>query len=123
MFFRIYTVFYLLLYLFITFDPKIIIHFGAWEVVDIIVMLTSLAGMAAYSFRFRIINRTFWEYFFYLFIIFEMAYMTWLQLPLLEKLHLNEHVAASNLINAVMMLPIVYTLFRLQQRWTLPPAQ
>ncbi|MBN1308119.1 MAG: hypothetical protein JXA18_09395, partial [Chitinispirillaceae bacterium] len=65
----------------------------------------------------------FWEYFFYLFIIFEMVYMTWLQLPLLEKLHMNEHVAASNLINTAMMLPIVYMLFRLQQRWTLPPAQ
>ena len=117
MFFRIYTVFYFLLYLYVTFDPKMLIHYGAWEAVDIVVMLTSLAGMAAYSFRFRIISRKFWEYFFYLFIIFEMVYMTWLQLPLLEKLHMNEHIATGNFFNIIMMLPIVYTLFRLQQRW------
>ncbi|MBN1576678.1 MAG: hypothetical protein JW913_09015 [Chitinispirillaceae bacterium] len=123
MLFRIYTVFYLLLYLFVTFDPKAIVHYGVWEAIDIVVMLVSLAGMAAYTFQFRIINRRFWEYFFYLFIIFEMVYMTWLQFPLLEKLHLNDHVAASNLINTVMLLPIVYALFRLQQRWnTMFPA-
>ena len=80
-------------------------------------MLTSLLGAAAYAFQFRILIRQFWEYFFYVFIIFEMVYMTWLQVPLLEKLNLVEHVTASNFINAVMMLPITYSLFRLQQRW------
>ncbi len=118
MFFRIYTVFYILLYLFITFDPKMIIHYGIWEITDMVFMATSLVGMAAYSFQFRIINRRFWEYFFFLFIIFEMLYMTWLQLPLLDKLKIKDHVGISNIINVLLMLPIGYTLFLLPRRWT-----
>jgi hypothetical protein len=117
--FRIYTVLYILFYLHVTFNPETMVHYGFWEMIDIIVSFVSLAGMAAYTFRFRLLSRLFWEYFFYVFIIFEMVYMTWLQLPLLEELQLSEYAAAGNLFNAFMLVPVVYALFMLQQRWDL----
>ena len=117
MFFRIYTIFYLLLYLYITFSPIVLVHYGIWEWIDVIVMVTALTGMIAYAFQAKLLNRKFWEYYFYLFIIFELVYMTWLQVPLIEKLQLKKYMSINNLINAVMMLPIGVALFRLQQRW------
>ena len=117
MFFRIYTIFYLLLYFYITFSPSVLVHYGIWEWVDVLFMVTALAGMIAYAFQTKLLNRKFWEYYFYLFIIFELVYMTWLQMPLIEKLQLKSYTSINNLINAVMMLPIAVALFRLQQRW------
>jgi hypothetical protein len=117
MFFRIYTVFYILFYSYMTFNPKNVVHYGVWEWVDIVMMIISLCGMAAYTFHVRILIRKFWDYYVYLFIIFELVYMTWLQFPLFEKLGLTDYIAINNLINILMMLPIVYALFRLPQRW------
>lgn len=113
---RSYTTLYLLLYLYITFTPDMLRHYGLWEWADIVVMTVALAGMTAYAFRFRIFFKRFWEYYFYLFIIYELIYMTWLQLPLLEKLNLMDQVAISNAVNVFMMLPVGFALFRLQQR-------
>ena len=119
MFFRIYTIFYLLLYLYITFSPEVLVHYGIWEWVDVAVMLTGLSGMTAYAFQFRLLMRKFWEYYFYLFIIFELVYMSWLQVPLIKKMELQQYSSVNNVINAIMMLPIGVALFRLQQRWDL----
>lgn len=119
MFFRIYTIFYFLLYLYISFNPGVLVHYGVWEWVDIGVMLTALSGMVAYAFQFRLLKRKFWEYYFYLFIIFELVYMTWLQVPLIEKMNLQKYAGINNVINAIMMLPIGMALYRLQQRWDL----
>ena len=115
--FRAYTVLYILLYGYVTFAPEMLKLYGTWEMVDIVVMGTALTGMVASTFGIRILAKRFWEYFFYLFIIYEFLYMSWLQLPLLEKLHLTEQMATSNLVNVFMMLPVGFSLFRLQQRW------
>lgn len=115
--FRVYTAVYILLYLFVTFSPEMLKLYGIWEGVDILVMGTALTGMVASTFGIRILVKRFWEYFFYLFIIYEFLYMSWLQLPLLEKLHLTDQMAMSNLVNVFMMLPVGFSLFRLQQRW------
>jgi hypothetical protein len=115
--FRVYTAVYILLYLFITFSPEMLKLYGIWEMVDIVVMGTALTGMVASTFGIRILVKRFWEYFFYLFIIYEFLYMSWLQLPLLEKLHLTDQMAMSNMVNVFMMLPVGFSLFRLQQRW------
>jgi hypothetical protein len=125
MLFRIYTVFYILLYLFLTFSPDMLKLYGIWEFVDMAVMFTALAGMVAYGFIIKLLAKKFWEYFFYLFIIYELVYMAWLQLPLLEKLDLLDRVAMSNLVNLLMMLPVAFALFRLQQQWEerFPPGR
>ncbi len=115
--FRVYTAVYILLYLFVTFSPEMLKLYGIWEMVDIFVMGTALTGMVASTFGIRILEKRFWEYFFYLFIIYEFLYMSWLQLPLLEKLHLTDQMAMSNMVNVFMMLPVGFSLFRLQQRW------
>jgi|GEM_PF-6199828 len=120
---RVYTVFYLLLYLFVTFNPANMALYGVWEFVDIIIMITSIVGMAAYAFEFRVASHRFWEYFFYLYIIFEAVYMSWLQGPLLEKMEMAEHASQSNMINAVMMAPAVYALYRLRQSWSAPSPE
>jgi hypothetical protein len=117
MFFKVYTGFYLLLYLYITFSPKVLIHYGVWEWVDVVVMLTALSGMVAYAFQLRLLSRKFWDYYLYFFIIFELVYMTWLQVPLIQKLELQNYAGINNVINAIMMLPIGFALFRLQQQW------
>ena len=114
---RIYTVFYILLYFYTTFSPDMLELYGMWEWVDMAVMAVALTGMTAYAFGARILTRRFWEYYFYLFIIYEQIYMAWLQMPLLEKLHLSEQVLLSNTVNLLMMLPLAFALFRLQQRW------
>ena len=115
--FRFYTIVYLLLYLYVTFTPEMLKHYGIWEWVDIAVMAVALAGMTAFAFAVRLLVKRFWEYFFYLFIIYELLYMTWLQLPLLEKLNLTDQITVSNAINLFMMLPLAFALHRLQQQW------
>ena len=117
MFIKIYTIFYILLYLIFTFSPEIIQHYGLWEWIDILVMSAALSGMVAYAFRIRILFCKFWEYYFYLFIIFELVYMTWLQLPLIRKLELEQFINANNALNAILLLPVGWAIYKLQQKW------
>ena len=117
MLFRIYTVFYILLYLSVTFSPKMLKLYGIWEFVDIAVMSVALTGMVAYTFVVKLLVKKFWEYFYYIFILYELVYMTWLQVPLLTKLNLVDQFAMSNLFNILMMVPVAFALYRLQQRW------
>ncbi len=117
MIFRIYVIFYILLYGFLAFNPEIIAQYGVWEWIDTGVMIIALGGMASYAFRLKLLSRKFWEYYVYLFVIFELTYMTWLQYPYLEKIDLKQYISVNNLINVVLMIPIVWALFMLQRRW------
>lgn len=117
---RIYTVFYLLFYLVYTFSPKSIALNGTWEWVDIGFMLTALFGMFSYAFEFRVLQRRFWDYFFYLFVIYELVYMAWLEAPLLAKLDMSDKAAITNTVNILMMAPVAWALFKLPQRWNNP---
>lgn len=117
MFLKIYTVFYIAVYLVLVLNPAVIKHYGIWEAIDSAVMATALTGMVAYTFKVRVFIRKFWEYYLYVFVIFELVYMTWLQMPLLEKLGVRSEATINDLFNVCMMLPLAYALFRLQQRW------
>jgi len=117
---RVYSVFYLLFYLVYTFSPKSIALNGMWEWVDVVFMLTALCGMLSYAFEFRVLNRRFWDYFFYLFIIYELSYMAWLQMPLLKKLDLADKAGLTNSVNILMMAPVAWALFSLVKRWNAP---
>ena len=99
MFIRVSSIVYLLFYLYLAFSPEILPHYGIWEWIDVSVILTAITSMFAYSFRIKILNRQFWEYYFYLYIIFELVYMTWLQYPIVKKLNLESYVAANNFFN------------------------
>ena len=43
--------------------------------------------------------------------------MSWLQLPLLKKLNMADQTTLNNIFNILLMIPLIYALFRLQQRW------
>jgi len=116
---KIFSVYYALFYLVYTFYPSNITFNGRWEWVDMVFMVTALTGMLSYAFGFRILTRRFWDYFFYLFIIYELLYMTWLQRPLLEKLGKVGEEGLSNAVNIFLMGPLAFSVFRLQQRWNI----
>jgi hypothetical protein len=117
MFFRIYTIAYMLFYLYLSFNQEAVSRYGIWEWVEITVVVTAFAGMASYAFQTRLLTRRFWVYYRYIFIIFELVYMTWLQQPLLEKLEVEQYATSSNLINVILFAPVVYALVQLEKRW------
>jgi hypothetical protein len=123
MFFKIYAITYILLYFYITFAPSNLRLCGMWEWFDIVFMLIGLAGMASFAFGFRFFIRKFWEYFFYLFTIFELAYMTWLQMPFLERLGCpKDQVLVTDIINVALLIPLCFALFQLPRQWEREPG-
>jgi hypothetical protein len=119
---KIYTIAYVLLYLYITFTPSNLKLCGIWEWIDIVFMLFGIAGMVSLAFGFRFFIRKFWEYFFYLFTIYELAYMTWLQLPFLERLGCaKDQIVLTDVINVIFLIPLGLSLYQLQKHWERSP--
>lgn len=117
MLFRVYTIAYMLFYLYLSFNEEMVSHYSIWEWIEIVMVVTAFSGMISYAFQTRLLTRRFWEYCQYVFIIFELVYMTWLQQPLLEKLELEQYATSSNLINVILFAPIIYALVQLTKKW------
>lgn len=117
MIFRVYSIVYLLLYLYLTANSAYLTTSGVWEWIDIAIMVTAITGMMSYAFFFRVLFRKFWEYFFYIFIIYEFVYMSWLQIPFIMKMGLMEQRMLTNLINVGLMIPLAWSIHNLQKQW------
>ena len=117
MFFRVYTISYFLFYCYFSFNTKFIPHYSILDWVEIVVVTIALIGMIAYAFQTKLLTRTFWGYYRFVFIIFELIYMTWLQQPLLEKLDLQSYAASNNIMNIILFIPVVYALIQLERKW------
>jgi hypothetical protein len=117
MLFKIFSILYLFLYLFTNFNPRFIKLLGWQEWLTIGNTLIGILGMISYAFKIKIFNKLFWQYFLFIFIGIEITYMVWLGKPLIEKANVKEMVWLNNAINIILELPIVYVLFRLQQKW------
>lgn len=117
MLFRVYTISYFLFYLYFSFNTKIIPHYSVLDWVEIAVVATALIGMISYAFQMKLLTRAFWGYYRFIFIIFELIYMTWLQQPLLEKLELQAYAASNNVMNIILFIPVIYALIQLERKW------
>lgn len=116
MFLRIYSIIYLLMYLMMYVNTSIYGFFGWAEWVEFGISMISVVGLLSYAFKIKILFRSFWTWFLYIFIIFELVYMPWLQEPLLEKADMVELGQLDSLLNAILEFPAAYAIYKLQQK-------
>ncbi len=116
LFWRIFSAFYLAFFLAIELNPQLIPLLGAWEWLDFGISLIAIFGLICYAFGLKILAKVFWRYFLVSFILFEVIYMLWLQQPFLERANVKEFGCLNSLLNILWQLPVVYAMFRLQQR-------
>jgi hypothetical protein len=117
MIYRIFSIFYLLFFIVVNFDPEALKMYGWQEWLCIGNSLIGLMGLVIYAFREKFLNKTFWQYYLFVYVIIDAAYIVWLGRPAAEKTGSKETEWLINALNIALDMPVVYALYQLQGKW------
>ena len=117
MIYRIFSIVYLMFFIVVNFDPEALKIYGWQEWLCIVNSMAGLIGLIAYAFREKLLNKTFWQYFLFIYVIVDVVYMVWLGRPAAEKMGSKQTEWLINVLNIALDVPVVYALYRLQGKW------